>query len=86
MIHVSKKCSETLKKYLKIHDEMIELVNKEFAKGFEYRGLSDSERKCWEYRSRAVQLIEDLSDSKIELKSTKEILRKSSNFERIVLV
>lgn len=81
LIHVSKKCSETLKKYLKIHDEMIELVNKEFAKGFEYRGLSDSERK-WlvSIDQGAVQLIEDLSDSKIELKSTKEILRKIIKF------
>lgn len=78
LIHVSKKCSETLKKYLRIDDEMIKSVNRDFAQNLEYTDLSDSERKWLEsVDQEAVQFIEDFSASDIEIKST--------NFGRILI-
>lgn len=81
LIFVSKKCSETLKKYLRINDEMIELVNKEFNQGFDNTVLSDSEQK-WlaSIDQEAIQITESFSDLNIELKSTREILKKIIEF------
>lgn len=83
LIYVCKKCSETLKKYLRINDKMIEFANKEFAQGFEFTGLSDSERK-WlaSVDQEAIQIIQCFSSSDVVLKSTKEILIQIIEFRK----